>query len=104
MNVIALRTEPLIREIPLSSLAVAPENDRATPSDSQADAEFKASIAALTLLENLVVRADDAGERDGTERYSVASRALTLTEIPGLTVGARRADSVARQSADAVNE
>ena len=57
MNHIAPRAEPLIREIPLSRLALAPDNVRKTPPDAQADAELKASIAALGLLENLVVHA-----------------------------------------------
>ena len=63
MNFIAPRAEPLIREIPLSRLALAPENVRKTPPDPRADAELKASIAALGLLENLVVRADDPARR-----------------------------------------
>ena len=54
MNFIAPRAEPLIREIPLSRLTLAPENVRKTPPDAQADAELKASITALDLLENLV--------------------------------------------------
>ena len=58
MNFIALRAEPLTREIPLSRLALDPENVRKTPSDPRADAELKASIAALGLLKNLVVRVD----------------------------------------------
>ena len=58
MNFIAPRAKPLIREIPLSRLALAPENVRKTPPDAQADAALKASIAAFGLLENLVVRPD----------------------------------------------
>ena len=50
MNRIAPRAEPLIREVPLSRLALAPENKRRTPPDPQADAQLKASIAALGLL------------------------------------------------------
>ena len=46
MNYIAPRAEPLIREIPLSRLALAPENVRKTPPDPRADPELKASIAA----------------------------------------------------------
>ena len=46
MNFIAPRAEPLIREIPLTRLALAPENVRKTLPDPQADAELKASIAA----------------------------------------------------------
>ena len=40
MNFIAPRAEPLIREIPLSRLALAPENVRKTQPDSRADAEL----------------------------------------------------------------
>ena len=64
MNHIAPLHEPLIREVPLSRLALAPENVRKTPADPVAEAEMKASIAAHGLLENLVVRIDgpaDAG-------------------------------------------
>ena len=64
MNHIAPPHEPLIRELPLSRLALAPENVRKTPADPVAEAEMKASIAAHGLLENLVVRIDgpaDAG-------------------------------------------
>ena len=62
MNHIAPRAEPLTRDIPLSRLALAPENVRKTPPDPQADAALKASIAAIDLLENLVVRPDDPDE------------------------------------------
>ena len=51
MNHIASRAEPLIRKIPLRRLELAPENVRKTPPDPQADAEFKASIAALTVAD-----------------------------------------------------
>ena len=64
MNHIAPLHEPLIREVPLTRLALAPENVRKTPADPVAEAEMKASIAAHGLLENLVVRMDgpaDAG-------------------------------------------
>ena len=64
MNHIAPPHEPLIREVPLSRLALAPENVRKTPADPVAEAEMKASIASHGLLENLVVRIDgpaDAG-------------------------------------------
>ena len=64
MNHIAPLHEPLIRELPLSRLALAPENVRKTPADPVAEAEMKASIATHGLLENLVVRMDgpaDAG-------------------------------------------
>ena len=83
MNFIAPRTEPLIREIPLSCLALAPENVRKTPPDPRADAELKASIAALGLLENLVVRADEPAE-DGTERYAVVAGGRRLKAMQAL--------------------
>ena len=83
MNYIAPRAEPLIREIPLSRLALAPENVRKTPPDPRADAELKASIAALGLLENLVVRADDAAE-DDAERYAVVAGGRRLKAMQAL--------------------
>ena len=58
MNLIAPLHEPLIREVPLSRLALAPENVRKTPADPVAEVEMKASIATHGLLENLVVRMD----------------------------------------------
>ncbi len=83
MNFIAPRAEPLIREIPLTRLALAPENVRKTPPDPRADAELKASIAALGLLENLVVRADEPGE-DGTDRYAVVAGGRRLKAMQAL--------------------
>ena len=83
MNFIAPRAEPLIREIPLSRLALAPENVRKTPPDPRADAELKASIAALGLLENLVVRADEPGE-DGTDRFAVVAGGRRLRALQAL--------------------
>ena len=66
MNFIAPGAEPRIREIPLSRLALAPENVRRTPPDAAADAELRASIAAHGLLENLVVRPDATDEDPGS--------------------------------------
>ena len=83
MNYIAPRAEPLIREIPLSRLALAPENVRKTPPDAYADAELKASIAALGLLENLVVRTDDPGE-DNAERFAVVAGGRRLKAMQEL--------------------
>ena len=83
MNTIAPRAEPLIREIPLSSLALAPENVRKTPPDPRADAELKASIAALGLLENLVVRADEPVEGE-TDRYVVVAGGRRLQAMQTL--------------------
>ena len=83
MNFITPRAESLIREIPLSRLALAPENVRKTPPDPRADAELMASIAALGLLENLVVRADEPGE-DGTDRYAVVAGGRRLRAMQAL--------------------
>ncbi len=83
MNFIAPRAEPLIREIPLSRLALAPENVRKTPPDSRTDAELKASIAALGLLENLVVRTDEPDE-SGIERYAVIAGGRRLRAMQAL--------------------
>ena len=83
MNFIAPRAEPLIREIPLSRLALAPENVRKTPPDPQADASLKASITALGLLENLVVRPDEP-DPDGTERYAVVAGGRRLKAMQEL--------------------
>ncbi len=90
MNFIAPRAEPIIREIPLSMLALAPENVRKTPPDPQADAELKASIAAFDLLENLVVRPDpgsgpgQAPDADGIERYAVVAGGRRLKAMQAL--------------------
>ena len=92
MNFIAPRAEPLIREIPLSRLTLAPENVRRTPPDAQADAELKASIAAIDLLENLVVRTDEPSE-DGAERYAVVAGGRRLKAMRELAAdGAIDAD------------
>ncbi len=61
-----IHPEPTIRNIPLSRLELAPENVRKTPADPAAFAELKASIAALDLLENLIVRAEDTGDDPGS--------------------------------------
>ena len=83
MNFIAPGTNPLIREIPLSRLALAPENVRKTPPDAQADTALKASIAALGLLENLIVRADEPDE-DGGERFAVLAGGRRLKAMQAL--------------------
>ena len=83
MNHIAPRAEPLTRDIPLSRLALAPENVRKTPPDPQADAALKASIAALDLLENLVVRPDEPDE-DGAERFAVVAGGRRLKVMQAL--------------------
>ena len=83
MNHISPPPEPLIRDIPLSRLALAPENVRKTLPDPQADAALKASIAVLTLLENLVVRADDPGPH-GAERFAVVAGGRRLAALKAL--------------------
>ena len=83
MNHIAPGAEPLIREIPISRLALAPENVRKTPAAEFAEAELKASIAALGLLENLIVRTEEAGE-DGAERYAVVAGGRRLKAMRAL--------------------
>ena len=70
MNRIAARPQPLIREVPLSRLALVPENVRKTPADPVAEAEIKASIAAHGLLENLVAR-PEGDDAEGAGRYAV---------------------------------
>ncbi len=74
---------PTIREIPLSRLGLAPENVRKTPPDAEADAALRASIAALGLLENLVVRTDESAD-DGTERYAVVAGGRRLKALQAL--------------------
>ena len=83
MNHIAPPPEPLIREIPLSCLALAPENVRKTPANEFAEAELVASIKAHGLLENLVARADDPAE-DGAERYAVVAGGRRLAALKAL--------------------
>ena len=80
MNHIAPRAAPIIREIPLSRLALAPENVRKTPPDPQADAALKASIAAFGLLENLVVRPDEPAD----EHFAVVAGGRRLRAMQAL--------------------
>ena len=83
MNFIAPGAGPRIREIPLSRLSLAPENVRKTPPDPRADAQLKAMIAALGLLENLNVRPDEPAE-DGSERYAVVAGGRRLKALQEL--------------------
>ncbi len=78
MNVIAPPTGTAVREIPLDRLFPAPGNVRRTPPGAQADAELKASIAALGLLENLVVR------EDGDGRHAVIAGGRRLKALQAL--------------------
>ena len=83
MNFIAPGAGPRIREIPLSRLSLAPENVRKTPPDPQADAALKASIAAIDVLENLVVRTGRA-RRGWRERYAVVAGGRRLKALQEL--------------------
>lgn len=83
--------EPTIRSIPLSRLELAPENVRKTPADPSAFAELKTSIAAHGLLENLIVRAEDAGCDPGSgpgqapsERCAVVAGGRRLAAMQAL--------------------
>ena len=71
--------EPAIRPIPLDRLSTAPENVRRTPPDAAAEAELKASIAALGLLGNLVVRSEGPGGD-----YAVVAGGRRLTALKAL--------------------
>ena len=82
MNHIASPPEPLIREIPLCRLALAPENVRKTPPDGFAEEQLQASIKAHGLLENLVARADDPDD-DG-ERFAVVAGGRRLAALKAL--------------------
>ena len=83
MNHIASPPEPLIREIPLCRLALAPENVRKTPPDDFAQAQLRASIKAHGLLENLVARADGA-DTDGIECFAVVAGGRRLAALKAL--------------------
>ena len=83
MNFIAPGAGPRIREIPLSRLSLASENVRKTPPDPQADTALKASIAAIDVLENLVVRPDEPDE-NGAERYAVVAGGRRLKALQAL--------------------
>ena len=83
MNHIAPPPEPAIREVPLSRLALAPENVRKTPPDEAADAQLVASIKAHGLLENLVVRPDEPAA-DGAERFAVVAGGRRLAALVAL--------------------
>ena len=83
MNHTAPHPAPLIREIPLSCLALAPENVRKTPANQFAEAELVASLKAHGLLENLVARADDP-DSDGTERFAVVAGGRRLAALKAL--------------------
>ena len=104
MNFIAPGAEPLIREIPLSRLALAPENVRKTPPDPRADTELKASIAALGLLENLVVRTDEPDEDPGSGEPAPATEPgrQAAGERYAVAAGGRRLKAMQELAADGV--
>ncbi len=85
MNTTVSPPDAPIREIPLSRLALAPENVRKTPAHDLAHAELKASIGAHGLLENLVARVDESGadETDG-ERFAVVAGGRRLAALQAL--------------------
>ena len=91
MNRIAPRPEPPIREIPLSRLALAPENVRKTPADPLAEAEIKASIAAHGLLENLVARPDgNPGSGEPAPAQEPGGQATDTAGTYAVVAGGRR--------------
>ena len=65
-------------KIPMNQLQFSPENVRRTPASKAAQDELEANIAALGVLENLIVRkiADDAFEVVAGSRRLAALRAL----------------------------
>ena len=73
-------TEPVIRSIPLHRLEPSPANVRRTEAGKGAFAELKASIAALDVLENLVVR-DVGPAEDCGERFAVIAGARRLAAL-----------------------
>ena len=99
MNHIASPPEPLIREIPLCRLALAPENVRKTPPDDFAEEQLRASIKAHGLLENLVARADGT-DTDGIECFAVVAGG----RHPRGAEGARRRRHVPRRPSGALQD
>ena len=83
MNANASPPEAAIRDIPLSCLALAPENVRKTPPNEAAEVQLRASIAAHGLLKNLVARPDAPAE-DGTERFAVVAGGRRLAALKKL--------------------
>ena len=75
--------DPAIREIPLSSLSLAPENVRKTPADESAQNQLTASIRAHGLLENLVARADGTDD-EGNKRFAVVAGGRRLAALNAL--------------------
>ena len=72
-----------IRDVPLSRLALAPENVRRTAPDAADQQQLQASIVAHGLLENLVARIDTPAD-DGTERFAVVAGGRRLVAMQAL--------------------
>ncbi len=77
--------------VPLNRLKVSEHNVRKTPADAISDAELKASLAALGLLQNLVVHRNesieghydvDAGRRRVTQLKELASEGVIGEDFP----------------------
>ena len=79
--------EPAVQHIPLDRLELSPGNVRKTDAGVQAFAELKASVAALGILSNLVVRPVD-GSNDtfavvaGGRRYRALADLAAENQIP----------------------
>ena len=99
--------EPVVRSIPLSQLELSPANVRKTSAGETAFAELKTSIAAHSLLENLVAGCLGPGE-DGVGRYAVIAGGRRLTALldlaregllaPDYPVLCRMVDNASRES------
>ena len=83
MSIAALPAERAIRPIPLSALALAPENVRKTAPHPADEASLKASIASLGLLENLLVR-ECAPNSEGAGRFTVIAGGRRLAALQAL--------------------
>ena len=76
--------------VPLNRLRVSKDNVRYTPADDMSDAELKASLASVGLLQNLIVRADDeegyykvdGGRRRTTLLQELATEGVYSEDIP----------------------
>ncbi len=77
--------------VPLNRLKVAEHNVRKTPADALSDAELKASLASLGLLQNLVVHEDemdegyygvDAGRRRVTQLHELVAEGVFSEDMP----------------------
>ena len=70
--------------VPLNRLRVSKDNVRYTPADAMSDAELKASLASVGLLQNLIVRADDEEgyyKVDGGRRRTALLQELATEDV-----------------------